>query len=272
VWNVERSKYDTYVARPDGSQRRLVVEEMHQPAFSPDGGWLAVNGDKANFSNLCIVRPDGTGLSEITEYLEDSLPSWSTGGSGLVFSSTRHRDRNSRLYVIDALPPPGDRVQGRLLNSDLYELLGAGPAWLPDGRIVYSGCDYSQTPASCGLFAISSEPGPQTPEQLTNHLSDTAPATFGDRVAFMSDRDGNWEIYVAQGDGSGQARLTSNTVNDALPAWSPDGRTIAFVSDEGGVWAVWAMNRDGSGRRKLFDIGGGGLAVGWETERISWGP
>jgi TolB protein len=272
VWNVQTGTYDVYVARPDGTQRTLAAEEMRQPAFNPKGHWLAVNGDKADFRNLCILRPDGSGLSEITEHLEDSLPAWSIDGTRLVFSSTRHKDRNSRLYVIDSLPPAGDRVQGRLLNSDLYELLGSGPAWLPDGRIVYSGCDYRQTPASCGLFAISSELGPQIPEQMTTHLTDKAPSVHGNRVAFMSDRDENWEIYVVQGDGSGLMRLTDNAANDALPTWSPDGQTIAFVSDEGGAWAVWAMSPDGSERRRLFDIGGGGLAADWEMERISWGP
>ncbi|MFC2015482.1 tetratricopeptide repeat protein [Chloroflexota bacterium] len=272
VWNVEKSRYDTYMARTDGGDRRLAVEEMHQPAFSPDGRWLAVNGDKADYMNLCILRADGTDLREITEHLEDSLPSWSADGTALAFSSTRHRDRNSRLYVIDSVPFDGEKVQGRLLNSDLYELFGAQPAWLADGRIVYAGCDYRQVPASCGLFTISAMPGPQTPEQLTSHAGDAAPAVYGPTIVFMSDRDGNWEIYGVQNDGSGPARLTDNAAIDALPAWSPDGKTIAFVSDDGGVWAVWAMNRDGSERRKLFDIGGGGLSDNWEQERISWGP
>jgi Tol biopolymer transport system component len=88
----------------------------------------------------------------------------------------------------------------------------------------------------------------------------------------MSNRDGNWEIYAMNSDGSGLRRLTQNAANDGLPAWSPDGKTIAFVSDQGGAWAVWAMSPDGSNRRKLFGIGGGGLAFNWQRERISWGP
>jgi TolB protein len=272
VWNGALGAYDTYLANPDGSRRSLVVQQMHQPAFRPDGQWLAVNGDRPNQMNLFIVRPDGSDLVEITEYVEDGLPAWSPEGGRLVFSSTRHGDGNSRLYVLDPVPYSGERVPGRLVVSDLYELLGRDPAWMPGGEIVYAGCDYLNTPVACGLFVVSAEPGPQRPRQITADPSDTAPAASGRQVAFMSNRDGNWEIYVVADDGSGLRRLTDNPANDGLPTWSPDGTTLAFVSDRGGAWAVWAVNADGSGQRKLFDLGGGGLANDWQNEQISWGP
>ena len=72
-------------------------------------------------------------------------------------------------------------------------------------------------------------------------------------------------------DGSNQRQL-SNQPYSENPAWSPDGKTIAFVSNQGGAWAIWAMSPDGGNRRKLFDLGGGGLAYNWQQERIGWGP
>jgi TolB protein len=272
VWNALSGQYDTYVARPDGSERRLVAEQMHQPAFSPDGQWLAVNGERSEYLNLSIIRADGSDLQQITPYIEDGLPCWSPDGKGLVFSSTRHSDRQSRVYIIDEVPFDGKRVPGRVLNAGSYELTGQYPAWADGNQIVYSGCDYTRTPVECGLFAIAAEPGPQTARLLTTQPEDSAPAASGGHVAFMSSRDGNWEIYVVDSNGSALKRLTDNGVNDGLPAWSPDGRTVAFVSDQGGVWAVWAMNPDGSNRRKLFDLGGDGLAFDWQHERIAWGP
>jgi tetratricopeptide (TPR) repeat protein len=277
VWNGKTGQYDVYVASvgseaPDGTNRHLVIEGMHQPAFSPDGRWLAVNGERPGYMNLSVVRPDGTGLQEITEYIEDGLPSWSPDGEGLVFSSTRHQDRRSRLYIVDRVSFEGERQQGRVLNSDLYEVLGEYPAWTTGGQIIYNGCDYTRTPAQCGLFSLPAAPGLQTPTQLTSFAADTAPAAHGDQIAFMSDRDGNWEIYLMNRDGSGLKRLTDNAANDGLPCWSPDGQALAFVSDQGGVWAVWTMQADGSQRRKLFDLGGEGLASDWQHERISWGP
>ena len=40
-------------------------------------------------------------------------------------------------------------------------------------------------------------------------------------IAFLSDRDGNGEIYVMNADGTGQTRLTNNPALDWFPAWSP---------------------------------------------------
>ena len=47
-----------------------------------------------------------------------------------------------------------------------------------------------------------------------------APTARG-RIAFASDRDGNWEVYVMNADGSGQTNLTNNPASDSDPAWSP---------------------------------------------------
>ena len=44
----------------------------------------------------------------------------------------------------------------------------------------------------------------------------------GSRIAFASDRDGNWEIYVMNADGSGQTRLTDNPAWDFSPSWSTE--------------------------------------------------
>ena len=43
------------------------------------------------------------------------------------------------------------------------------------------------------------------------------------KIAFASARDGNFEIYVMDGDGGNRRRVTVNPARDWLPAWSPDG-------------------------------------------------
>lgn len=51
------------------------------------------------------------------------------------------------------------------------------------------------------------------------------------KIAFVSYRDGNAEIYTMNPDGSDQQRLTEDPASDTEPAWSADGKKIAFVSD-----------------------------------------
>ena len=59
----------------------------------------------------------------------------------------------------------------------------------------------------------------------------TAHATFpgaNGRIAFVSDRDGNFEIYTMNPDGSEQTRLTTSEGIERNPSWSPEGRRIAY--------------------------------------------
>ena|SRR6266540_2516699 len=71
------------------------------------------------------------------------------------------------------------------------------------------------------------------------------------RIAYTSDRDGNYEIYSSRIDAPGDTNLTTNPANDQSAAWSADGSQIAFVSDRDGRMDIWVMDRDGSGQHKV---------------------
>ena len=71
------------------------------------------------------------------------------------------------------------------------------------------------------------------------------------KVAFYSQRDGNWEIYVSNFDGSLQTNLSLSTSSDQLPVWSPDGRKLAFTSKRTGGGDIYVVNSDGSGLTRL---------------------
>jgi Tol biopolymer transport system component len=75
------------------------------------------------------------------------------------------------------------------------------------------------------------------------------------KIAFVSTRDGNAEIYVMNPDGSSQTNLTNNSASADSPAWSPDGAKIAFVSNRNGSSQIFLMNADGSNPIQLtFDL------------------
>ena len=73
----------------------------------------------------------------------------------------------------------------------------------------------------------------------------------GRHLAFMSERDGNQEIYVMGFDGSNPTRLTHHLAGDFSPSFSPNGRHIAFVSYRDGNFEIYVMGSDGSNPTRL---------------------
>jgi TolB protein len=79
-----------------------------------------------------------------------------------------------------------------------------------------------------------------------------APAGNRTVIAFVSDRDGNWEIDWMDSDGSGPPRLTQSKLErHYAPARSSDGTRIALVSARDGSEEVYVMNSDGSDPQRL---------------------
>jgi Tol biopolymer transport system component len=90
-------------------------------------------------------------------------------------------------------------------------------------------------------------PAPTLPSVAQATTAPAGPA----RIAFVSTRDGNEEIYSMNPDGSGVTRLTSSSGADLGPVWSPDGRRIAFESYRDGNSEIYVINADGSGLTRL---------------------
>ena len=81
-----------------------------------------------------------------------------------------------------------------------------------------------------------------------------AHATFpgeNGKIAFQSNRDGNFEIYSMNADGTSQTRLTFNTSSDIDPSWSADGTKIAFATNRDGNFEIYSMNANGTGATRL---------------------
>jgi len=95
-------------------------------------------------------------------------------------------------------------------------------------------------------------PDVTTPTEVSRVTAVTsASVSLTGRIAFVSTRDGNAEIYVVNADGTGLRRLTHNGVSDAQPAWSPDGTKIAFVRGSGLGEEIYVMNVSGTGTKQL---------------------
>jgi Tol biopolymer transport system component len=88
--------------------------------------------------------------------------------------------------------------------------------------------------------------------------SATYPGSVDGRLAFGSTVDGNVDIYTVLPNGQALQRLTTDSLFDACPAWSADGKRIAWCHgvQRGGVIEVWTMMLDGTLKEQVTDLGG----------------
>ena len=73
------------------------------------------------------------------------------------------------------------------------------------------------------------------------------------KIAFASNRDGSWDIWTMNPDGSDPVNLTRDVASDFKPTWSPTGEQILFVSFREGGESLYLMDADGSNIRRVFD-------------------
>ena len=118
------------------------------------------------------------------------------------------------------------------------------PAWSPQGtKIAFAGDRADGTSRGLDIFLLDlSDP---TNEKIlaVRRFHDSLPAFSpdGKQITFVSQADGNSEIYVINADGSGLLRLTRNQAEDTSPQFSKDGRKIIFSSNRNGKYAIFDL-------------------------------
>lgn len=226
------------------------------PAVSPDGTKIAFYSDRDGFPHLFLI---GDGNSEPTAIQGN--------------------------YVTG--PPPKtkflDNLDEMTLSADLLGSYGA-PAWSPDGsKVAYSAYDPNRVSAEVEILMNSIETRAGNADivvvpvgssgqvvNLTDNPSfDGAPSWSpdGSKIAFNTNRDGTWEIYVMNSDGSNPTRLT-HSAGSWFPSWSPDGSRIVYCSKGSGHTrpSISIMNADGSNMYELIQDDENSL---W---RPTWSP
>ncbi len=125
---------------------------------------------------------------------------------------------------------------------------------------------------TCAVLLLSACAGSSEPKPAAQPQTGTRPVG-GDAIAFVSNRDGDYAIFVMNVKGGRQHRLTKASGNRSspatlyfqdAPAWSPDGRRIAFASARSGNSGIYVMNADGTGTRRLTS--------GPQENTPSWSP
>ena len=85
-------------------------------------------------------------------------------------------------------------------------------------------------------------------------------------LAFLTMRDGNFEIYTMHADGGHVTNLTNNKSLDFWSSWSPDGKHILFYSNRDGNNEIYRMNSDGSNPINLSNHPSNDLLPAWSPD------
>ncbi len=152
---------------------------------------------------------------------------------------------------------------------------GSGQAIATNGTLAISGLPAGDHTVALGGLAANCAVGGANPRtvsvagggtaEVAFAITCTALSTFPGRIAFSSDRDGKFGIYIMSG--SAVTRLThDNLAVDFDPAWSPDGTKIAFTRGTGFEAEVYVVNSDGSGVVNVTNRAGYDAMPAWSPD------
>ncbi len=134
----------------------------------------------------------------------------------------------------------------------------AGASYALPVNLYSEGSDYT--------FAFSASDG-KNDVFLPERAGPDVTALYGvEKIAWMSDRSGNMDIWVMDVDGSNPVQLTTDPAEDWFPDWSPGAERIVFASWRAGNSDIWVMDADGSNQTQLTTNASGDFNPVWSPD------
>ena len=210
---------------PNGDNKTQLTQDRSRDrtvVWSPDGTRITYDyGHGHDADDIAVINPDGTGLVNLTPDDErlgqsyEACPRWSPDGSRIAFISRPvEGPADSDVFVVDA--------DGSNMTQLTHSPNDDGcPVWSLDGtRIIYSVWrDVGELYDVPDMWIMNADGS--DPQLLTEHGTNPVWSPDGSRIAFISNRDGDWEIFVMDSDGTDVNQLTFNNDNDWKPTWFP---------------------------------------------------
>ena len=216
-------------------------------------GRIVFSADDGSGSELYTIRPDGTGLVQLTDGDGDAFsPDWSPDGRRIVFQL--EDETGSRLFIMNRN------------GSNVHELTSTGfqasPAFTPDGHhVVYEDCDCPRE----GIF-IMRDDGTER-RRLTTHKFESQPdadpnvSPDGETITFVRHKETGLlqGLFAMDRDGGNVRKLVPYRFEVGVKHdWAPDGQHIVITTNadypDGRSPNVATVAADGSGLRMLTTI------------------
>jgi Tol biopolymer transport system component len=234
---------EIYLMNADGSnQTRLTNNPASDllPTLSPTRNEVVfVSNRSGNFDIFAAsTNPDdGVGVAQMTnDPGTDTDPSFSPKGDKIVFVS--NRDGNTEIYTMNA----NGTQETRLTTNDLSD---SRPKFSRDGKKIVFSRQVLDATGFIQQIVVMNANG-TNPIVLTSAGGNSNPdfSADGSRIFFVSNRDGNSEIYSMTADGANQVRLTFNTVNDLAPSTQDvfEIETSSVYRPNTGQWVLLTEN------------------------------
>ena len=216
------------------------------PTWSPDGSRIAFSSNRDGKVEIYVMNTDGSNVRRLTNNLSDDYgPKWSPDGRKILFDS--ERDGNKEVYVMDA----DGGNQTRLTMNTAFD---SGTSWSPDGsQIAFASNRDNSSFYNFDIYVMKAD-GSDVRRIVDDPEYDAEPrwSPDGKKILFVTGRNGNFDVYEANADGTGQRNLTPDyDKNDGAAVWSPDGHNIAFVRNIQGKEQIFLMSADGTNLKRV---------------------
>jgi Tol biopolymer transport system component/DNA-binding winged helix-turn-helix (wHTH) protein len=228
-------------------------------AISPDGRTLAFSRNRSGtLGKLCTLEMSGdftpAGEPNCFAVSDGRLANagsvrWSPDRREIMFSPLFRGSGRTSLWTIPL--PQREGAVATPQRSPLPSNTARDPAFSRDGqRLVYS--DFLADADIWRLDLRNTGAGPVKLITSTKWDHGAQYSPNGKKIAFVSDRSGYPDLWVADSDGSNQTRLTTGEFPlVGMPHWSPDEQRIIFDSTKEKQYELYVINADGSGLRRL---------------------